>query len=104
MIDIIGLTDNGDLKLFDTQTEKGKNVLSVQLGALEYAPDFGIDLKYFLSEDFKFQNESFKSYLVQILAENGINVATVIDTVNTLSSDYEFKITPPENTGSLIAR
>ena len=38
MIDIIGLTDTGDLKLYDTLTEKGKNVLSVQLGALQYAP------------------------------------------------------------------
>ena len=104
MIDIIGLTDTGDLKLFDTQTEKGKNVLSVQLGALEYAPAFGIDLKYFLSEDFKFQNESFKSYLVQILAENGINVATVIETVQNLAEEYEFKIIPPESSGSLIAR
>ncbi len=104
MIDIIGLTDTGDLKLYDTQTEKGKNVLSVQLGALQYAPDFGIDLKYFLSEDYKFQNESFKSYLVQILAENGINVATVIETVQNLAEEYEFKITPPESSGSLIAR
>jgi hypothetical protein len=102
MIDIIGV--GTDLELFDTQTEKGKNILSVQLGALEYAPDFGIDLKYFLSEDFKFQNESFKSYLVQVLANNGINVATVLDTVQNLAHEYEFKLTPPESSGSLIAR
>lgn len=102
MIDITGV--GTDLNLADTQTQKAKNVLSVQLGALEYAQDLGIDLKYFLSEDFKFQNESFQSYLIQVLANNGINVASVLDTVNNLFQEYEIKLVPPESNGSLIAR
>lgn len=102
MIDIVGF--DSDLGFADTQVKKGENILSVQLGALAYAPDFGIDLRYFLSEDFKFQNDSFKSYLIQVLANNGINVATVVDTVNNLFEEYEFKLTPPESSGSLIAR
>lgn len=102
MIDLIGV--GTDFEFADTQTQKGKNVLSVQLGALEYAPEFGVDIKYFLSEDFKFQNDSFKSYLVQVLANNGINVASVLDTVNALFEEYEFNLVPPESAGTLIAR
>lgn len=48
MIDIVGFTSKG-MQLFDTQTEKAANILSVQLGALEYAKDLGIDLRYFLT-------------------------------------------------------
>ncbi len=102
MIDIVGFTE--DLGMADTQVKKGENILSVQLGALSYAPDFGIDLKYFLSEDFKFENTSFQSYLIQVLANNGINVASLTDTVNNLFEEYNFKLTPPETSGSLIAR
>ena len=37
MIDIVGI--GTDLRLFDAQTSKAANVLSVQLGNLEYAQD-----------------------------------------------------------------
>jgi hypothetical protein len=60
MIDIISSNDGQDLGLYDTQTERAKNILSTQVGSLEYAKDLGVDLNYFLSPDFKFQNESFK--------------------------------------------
>ena len=103
MIDIITADENG-LGVFDTQVSKAKNILSVQLGSLEYAQSFGIDLKYFLSENIKFQDSSFKSYLVERLANSGINIAEVIDLVETLSAKYTFKITPEETQDALIAR
>ena len=102
MIDIVSVDQ--DLGLFDTQITRAKNILSVQIGTLEYEPDLGIDLKYFLSEDFRFQNESFKSYLIQVLANYGINVAEVIDTVEALSEKYTFVIPPAEESGTLVAR
>ena len=102
MIDITSVSE--DINLYDTQTSKAGNVLSVQLGSLEYAQNLGIDLRYFLSEDFRFQNDSFKSYLVQVLANNGINVSSVLDAVESLYSQYTFNITPDENSTSLIAR
>lgn len=102
MTDIISVGD--DINLFDTQTTKAGNILSVQLGALEYAPTVGIDLAYFLSEDFSFQNESFKSYLIQVLANNGINVSSVIDTVEALYKQYTFNITPEETSTGLVSR
>ncbi len=102
MIDIVSL--GADLEVFNTQTSRAANILSIQVGTLEYAQDIGIDLKYFLSEDFKFQNESFKSYLVQVLANKGINVASVIETIDKLFETLTFNITAEEQTGSLVAR
>ncbi len=102
MTDIVSV--GADIGLFDTQTTKAANILSVQIGALEYAPIFGIDLKYFLSEDFRFQNESFKAYLIEILANNGINVASVTDIIDNLFATYTFKITQEESNSGLIAR
>lgn len=93
-----------DLGLYDTQTERAKNILSVQIGDLEYAQTLGIDLKYFLSEDFRFQNESFKAYLIQTLANYSINVASLIEAVNALSNKYTFNLTPAETDGGMVAR
>ncbi len=102
MIDIVSTTT--DIGVFDTQTCKAGNILSVQLGNLEYQQDFGIDLKYFLDENFRFQNASFKSYLVEVLANNRINVSSVIDVLENLFATYTFNIVPAETQTALIAR
>lgn len=102
MIDIISV--GTDIGVYDTQTTRAANILSVQVAALEYAPDLGIDLRYFLSEDLRFQNEGFKSYLIQVLANSGINVAEVVDTVENLFVQYTFKLIPAETSTGLVAR
>lgn len=104
MIDIVSSEDGQDIGLYDTQTERAKNILSTQIGSLEYQKNLGIDLAYFLSPDFKFQNESFKSYIVEVLAGNGINVASASETVNNLFSELQIKLTPDESSTALIAR
>ncbi len=104
MIDIVSNAEGTDMGVFDTQTCKAANILSVQLGALEYSPQFGIDLKYFLSEEFRFQNTSFKSYLVEILANNKINVSSVLEVLNSLFGVYTFNISADDKTSGLIAR
>jgi hypothetical protein len=102
MIDIVSIDE--DIGFFDSQTTRALNILSVQVGALEYAPDLGIDLRYFLSEDFRFQNEAFKAYLVQVLANYSINVASVIEVIESLYVNYTFNLSPAETTTGLIAR
>lgn len=107
MRDIVGIGTgvSADLSMFDTQAPRAANILSVQLEALEYAPDFGIDLKYFLNEDFQFQNESFKSYLIERLANSAINVSSVIETLESLYTNYTFNLSADTSSdGSLIAR
>ena len=102
MIDIVSV--GTEIGVFDTQTSRAANILSVQLGSLEYAPDLGVDLKYFLSEDFRFQNESFKSYLIQVLANHSINVVSIPETITNLYNRYVFQLTPAENENAMIAR
>jgi hypothetical protein len=103
MIDITS-SDSSGIGTYNTQTHRAANILQVQLGALEYAPTMGIDLKYFLSEDLKFQNESFQAYLIQTLAEKSINVANLFETLESLYSTYNINLTPDENSGGMIAR
>ena len=103
MIDITSGTENG-LGVYDTNNFRAKNLLNVQLGSLEYAPQLGIDLNYFLSEEFEFQNESFRSYLVQVLATNGINVTSVNSEIANLVNNLTFNLEPTEQSGGLIAR
>jgi len=103
MIDIVSAGPSG-METYNTQTERAANILSVQLGTLEYDQTLGIDLKYFLSEELRFQNESFKAYIVQVLATKGINVANLIETMDALYSTYSVYLTPDEQSGGMIAR
>ncbi len=104
MIDISHISDGDDLGFFNTQTVRAGNILSVQFGSLEYAPDLGIDMNFFLSDSYRFQNDSFKAYLIEVLANQGINVAQLIDTLDSLSEKYTFVLSPDETTTGLIAR
>ena len=103
MIDIVSAIQGQDLGMFDTETCRAANILSVQLGALEYAQDLGIDLKYFLNPDFIFQNESFKAYLIEVLTNKGINVSSVVQTIENLFGVYTFNLSASDKSG-FIAR
>lgn len=104
MIDIVSNEPGQDMGLFDTSVERAKNILSVQVGALSYQQDFGIDIAYFLSEDFKFQTASFESYCVQRLANYSINVTEVIESDSALFQNLIFNIGSDAASGSLIVR
>ncbi len=103
MTDIIGV-ENNDIKIYNTQNFRAANILSIQLGSLEYEQTLGIDLRYFLSETIEFENESFKAYLVEVLANRGINVSTVTEVIDQLFSTYQFLLSPEETSDGLVAR
>ena len=78
MIDIFPPSATGlDMGQYDTTVARATNILSVQVGSLEYAPDLGIDLAFFLGSQFKFQDESFKAYLIEVLAYRGMRVVRI---------------------------
>lgn len=106
MIDIVGVAagPTGDLQILDTQVERAANVLGTQIGSLEYAQTFGIDLRYFLTSEISFQNESFKGYIIERLAAYTINVAKVIETISDLFSTYDIKVTPADDSTGLLER
>jgi hypothetical protein len=98
--DITGISD--DLRIVDTIVPKAANVLQVQLGSLEYAPEFGVDLEFFLDPDLQFQNESFKAYLIQRLSESHVNVNQVVEALSTFVETLVFEVGSPEASGGLI--
>jgi len=104
MIDIFVGDDGADLNVYDTQTARASNLLSVQIQSLEYAQDFGIDLMFFLKDDFQFQNDSFKAYLVETLANKGINVASLVETIESFMTKYTFNLSTEQSSTSFIAR
>lgn len=104
MIDIISIETGLDLGLYNTQTERAANILSTQLRSLEYAQALGIDLKYFLDSEFKFQTESFQAYCIEILANFGINVSEVLTEKANLFEVFDFQLSPEEQSTGLVAR
>ncbi len=100
--DIVTLSGS-DLGVQQTEAPRAGNILTIQIGALEYAPLMGIDLKYFLESEFRIQNESFKAYLVQRLLEQQINVIDVVDTIETHFHNYTFNIGTSVSTGGFVA-
>lgn len=92
MIDILEIQDGKDLIIENFIIPKASNVVSVQLGSLEYLPDFGVDMKYFLNSDIVFQNESFKSYVVDRLTQAQINVSEVLEVIETFIDRYTFVV------------
>ncbi len=104
MLDIVQVEDGKDLGFADSSVTKAANVLSVQLGDLEYAPNFGVDFKFFIDNTIQFQNESFKAYLVQRLSEHQVNVGEVLETLETLFTRFIFFVGDSNvNTKGLIA-
>ncbi len=88
---------SSDLQVLDAEVAKAANVLQVQIGELEYAPEFGIDLDFFIDEDFQFQNESFKAYLIQRLSESHINVNQVLEAIETFYLQLTFSVGDAES-------
>jgi hypothetical protein len=93
MIDFVGLNDTeDDFSFIDTDVKRAENILNTQLDTLTYAPDFGIDLEYFLNPDYVFQNEAFRAYLLQRLSESSVNVTSVIDILTTFTENITFNL------------
>lgn len=103
MIDMFPPSAEGlDLGIYDTPVPRAANILDVQFGSLEYAQTFGIDLAFFLSSDFKFQNASFKAYCIEVLASWGINVTELTDVVDRLSHQYIFEVSQDETSSTQL--
>lgn len=105
MLDIVEIPEDGrDIGIQDSAVPKAANVLSVQLGSLEYAPTFGVDLDYFLQSGLQFQNESFKGYLVQRLTESQVKVAEVETMIEKLYQENTISVAAADEdtSGGLI--
>ena len=103
MLDIVQMEDGTDLRFADTPVTRASNVISTQLGSLEYARDFGVDLRFFLTEQMSFQNESFKSYLVERLAYHQVNTTEIREELDSLFNEFIISVQEPiDSTGRFI--
>lgn len=93
MLDIVSITDGLDLGTADSVVMKAGNIISTQEGTLDYAPNFGVDLKFFLFSSIRIQKESFKAHLVERLAFNQVNVNEIIEEFNSLYMGLVFDVT-----------
>jgi hypothetical protein len=91
-LDIHTIVPGQDLVLYASDAPRAVNVVSVQIGSLEYALSFGVDLSFYLGQDFSIQPESFQAYLVRRLTESQINVVEVIESIQSLYSNLTFGI------------
>jgi len=80
------------LRRQDTSIFKGRNILSTQEGYLHYAPTFGIDYDLFFGQDYRIQTETFRSYAITKLAENGINPLEVLTQEGTFDTLLNIQI------------
>lgn len=101
---LLDITDIGaTLQVQPTEAPRAANVLSTQLGSLEYAPNLGIDMRYFLESEFRIQTSSFKAYCVQRLLEHSINVVNVHETAQAVLRKFQFDIGSSEQNEGFIA-
>tara|TARA_R110000787_G_scaffold130064_1_gene241981 strand:- start:1620 stop:1892 length:273 start_codon:yes stop_codon:yes gene_type:complete len=84
MKDLILKNDN--LSTSDTSTFKARNILSTEVGALSYAPTFGIDYNLFFGKDYEIQTKTFEAYAISKLAEHGVNPIETITEENTFDA------------------
>lgn len=84
--------NGNDLNTTQSLIYKAQNILETQLNYLVYAPNFGIDYDLFINQSFDIQTETFKSYAISKLAENGINPVDVLSMQNELDSIINIKI------------
>lgn len=92
MKDIVQIEDGKDIQVQDWVAGKAANVLHTQIGSLEYAPTLGVDLDFFINSNFRFEKETFQVYLIQRLAESQVDVASVIEIVETFLERFQFSV------------
>lgn len=92
MLDIVIVANEKDLGLQDSTLPKAANVCFVQLADLTYAPTFGIDKRYFLTQNIQFQFANFRAHVIERLTQSGVNVTEVVTLLQALYGRLSFGI------------
>lgn len=93
----IQFKEGQDAVIVRSDVYRAGNVLRTQIGDLEYAQSFGIDLRYFLESEYAIQNESFKAYTVQRLMESQVNVLNASSVVESMFLNIDYLIGDDSN-------
>ena len=97
----IFLDKDGILQRSNTDVYKARNILSVQKTNTHYRPDLGIDLKRFIDPDVKIQFETFRSYTLQEMVQQGARIDAILEVQRDLDKKMDYNVSKTETEGMI---
>lgn len=97
----IYLDKDGVLQRADTDLYKARNILSVQKTNTYYRPDLGIDLRRFIDPNVRIQFETFRSYTLQEMVQQGARMDAVLEIQKNLDKELNYTVSQTENEGMI---
>lgn len=95
----IYLDADGVLQRANTDVYKGRNILAVQKTNTHYRPDLGIDLRRFIDPEVKIQFETFRSYTLQEMVQQGVRVDAVLEVQRELDKKLDYNVSKTQTEG-----
>lgn len=90
---------DGILQRADTDVYKARNILSVQKTNTHYRPDLGIDLRRFIDPNVRIQFETFRSYTLQEMVQQGVRIDAVMEVQQNLDKELDYRVSKTETEG-----
>lgn len=97
----IYLDKDGVLQRADTDVYKARNILSVQKTNTHYRPELGIDLKRFIDPNIKIQFETFRSYTLQEMVQQGARIDSILEVQKNLDKELDYKVSNTATEGMI---
>jgi hypothetical protein len=97
----IYLDTNGVLQRSDTDVYKARNILSVQKTNTHYRPDLGIDLKRFIDPKVKIQFETFRSYTLHEMVQQGARIDAILEVQQDLDKKMDYNVSKTTTEGMI---
>jgi len=97
----IFLDKDGILQRSNTDVYKARNILSVQKTNTHYRPDLGIDLKRFIDPDVKIQFETFRSYTLQEMVQQGARIDAILEVQRDLDKKMDYNVSKTATEGMI---
>lgn len=97
----IYLDKDGILQRADTDLYKARNILAVQKTNTHYRPDLGIDLRRFIDPDVRIQFETFRSYTLQEMVQQGARIDSILEVQKNLDKELDYKVSNTATEGMI---
>lgn len=98
----IYLDKDGVLQRADTDVYKARNILAVQKENTYYKPDLGIDLRRFIDPNVKIQFETFRSYTLQEMVQQGVRIDSVLEVQQNLDKELDYNVSNTQKEGMIV--
>ena len=97
----IYLDKDGVLQRADTDVYKARNILSVQKTNTHYRPELGINLKRFIDPNVRIQFETFRSYTLQEMVQQGVRIDAVLEVQEDLDKQLDYSVSRTTTEGMI---